>query len=131
MIRRPPRSTRTDTLFPYTTLFRSPLRALVLAAGLCVCAAQAQEIPPPAYQLAAQRAGIPSAVLYAVALQESGIRRNGRIVPWPWSLNVAGQSRPYAPRPAACAGWPQIGRATCRERVRQYVSHSVVAVTFK
>src|SRR3546814_13981256 len=27
MIRRPPRSTRTDTLFPYTTLFRSHLSA--------------------------------------------------------------------------------------------------------
>src|SRR3546814_14167596 len=27
MIRRPPRSTRTDTLFPYTTLFRSEKRA--------------------------------------------------------------------------------------------------------
>src|SRR3546814_14352899 len=27
MIRRPPRSTRTDTLFPYTTLFRSKLPA--------------------------------------------------------------------------------------------------------
>src|SRR3546814_8445791 len=27
MIRRPPRSTRTDTLFPYTTLFRSWARA--------------------------------------------------------------------------------------------------------
>src|SRR3546814_1841801 len=26
MIRRPPRSTRTDTLFPYTTLFRSTAR---------------------------------------------------------------------------------------------------------
>src|SRR3546814_3875387 len=26
MIRRPPRSTRTDTLFPYTTLFRSSRR---------------------------------------------------------------------------------------------------------
>src|SRR3546814_1471468 len=25
MIRRPPRSTRTDTRFPYTTLFRSPM----------------------------------------------------------------------------------------------------------
>src|SRR3546814_2427720 len=25
MLRRPPRATRTDTLFPYTTLFRSPL----------------------------------------------------------------------------------------------------------
>src|SRR3546814_16979646 len=31
MIRRPPRSTRTDTLFPYTTLFRSALHRLVLA----------------------------------------------------------------------------------------------------
>src|SRR3546814_6018499 len=30
MVRRPPRSTRTDTLFPYTTLFRSiPLAAAV------------------------------------------------------------------------------------------------------
>src|SRR3546814_5446205 len=29
MIRRPPRSTRTDTLFPYTTLFRSPDGILV------------------------------------------------------------------------------------------------------
>src|SRR3546814_10175601 len=28
MIRRPPRSTRTDTLFPYTTLFRSALAVL-------------------------------------------------------------------------------------------------------
>src|SRR3546814_16199257 len=28
MIRRPPRSTRTDTLFPYTTLFRSPVDPL-------------------------------------------------------------------------------------------------------
>src|SRR3546814_15761737 len=28
MIRRPPRSTRTDTLFPYTTLFRSSLKGL-------------------------------------------------------------------------------------------------------
>src|SRR3546814_8440370 len=28
MIRRPPRSTRTDTLFPYTTLFRSPPEAV-------------------------------------------------------------------------------------------------------
>src|SRR3546814_20775723 len=33
MIRRPPRSTRTDTLFPYTTLFRS---AFVLVLPPCV-----------------------------------------------------------------------------------------------
>src|SRR3546814_7570745 len=30
MIRRPPRSTRTDTLFPYTTLFRSEVAAAVI-----------------------------------------------------------------------------------------------------
>src|SRR3546814_16735848 len=37
MIRRPPRSTRTDTLFPYTTLFRSPsvpFHRLKIADGL-------------------------------------------------------------------------------------------------
>src|SRR3546814_2598868 len=33
MIRRPPRSTRTDTLFPYTTLFRSVLRRLAQRGG--------------------------------------------------------------------------------------------------
>src|SRR3546814_15788919 len=44
MIRRPPRSTRTDTLFPYTTLFRSEARALhskrrpaYLLSGLLEC----------------------------------------------------------------------------------------------
>src|SRR3546814_2251396 len=35
MIRRPPRSTRTDTLFPYTTLFRSG--PLLKADGLYPC----------------------------------------------------------------------------------------------
>src|SRR3546814_18062373 len=33
MIRRPPRSTRTDTLFPYTTLFRSLFLRLVAILG--------------------------------------------------------------------------------------------------
>src|SRR3546814_1905505 len=35
MIRRPPRSTRTDTLFPYTTLFRSlqPVNTKIVEAG--------------------------------------------------------------------------------------------------
>src|SRR3546814_18296624 len=36
MIRRPPRSTRTDTLFPYTTLFRSTARNIVIATGSSV-----------------------------------------------------------------------------------------------
>src|SRR3546814_9993228 len=41
MIRRPPRSTRTDTLFPYTTLFRSlALLRLLVGAGVDVVFAQ-------------------------------------------------------------------------------------------
>src|SRR3546814_12218544 len=37
MIRRPPRSTRTDTLFPYTTLFRSLLRGKTEKRALDCC----------------------------------------------------------------------------------------------
>src|SRR3546814_13753699 len=43
MIPRPPRSTRTDTLFPYTTLFRSDFIAHCAAIDLC---------PVPRWQLA-------------------------------------------------------------------------------
>src|SRR3546814_14654012 len=39
MIRRPPRSTRTDTLFPYTTLFRSARRQAKDRAAQCDLAA--------------------------------------------------------------------------------------------
>src|SRR3546814_14667030 len=39
MLRRPPRSTRTDTLFPYTTLFRSADRR-VTALAVINCAAE-------------------------------------------------------------------------------------------
>src|SRR3546814_9388780 len=36
MRRRPPRSTRTDTLLPYTTLFRSPYRGFLPSTGRLV-----------------------------------------------------------------------------------------------
>lgn len=91
--------------------------ALLLTVALFASPVRAQEIPPPAYQLAAQRAGIPSTVLYAVALQESGIQRNGRIVPWPWSLNVAGQSHRFATRVDACSGLQQAMRTTPPTRI--------------
>ena len=64
--------------------------------------AQTEALPPPAYQLAAHEAGIPSVVLYAVALQESGVSLRGRRVPWPWTLNVAGQPRRFQNPVAAC-----------------------------
>src|SRR3546814_1322393 len=47
MIRRPPRSTRTDTRFPYTTLFRSdpyaPARAIIADIGKIVTPSGVQE----------------------------------------------------------------------------------------
>src|SRR3546814_17866793 len=42
MIRRPPRSTRTDTLFPYTTLFRSDRAHILL--GLVVAVSNLDEV---------------------------------------------------------------------------------------
>src|SRR3546814_11606556 len=44
MIRRPPRSTRTDTLFPYPTLFRSRPRADIQEAGTGPARCRCQEI---------------------------------------------------------------------------------------
>src|SRR3546814_5618678 len=44
MIRRPPRSTRTDTLFPYTTLFRSAAYRQQAEPGLCVAASARRRV---------------------------------------------------------------------------------------
>jgi len=80
-------------------------------------AAQAQDIPPPAYQFAAHQAGIPAAALYAVALQESGTHLRGRVIPWPWTLNVAGQAQRYATQAEACTGLLSALRRTPATRV--------------
>src|SRR3546814_7842293 len=44
MIRRPPRSTRTDTLFPYTTLFRSYPEVRKRASDVSPCSLR--QVPP-------------------------------------------------------------------------------------
>src|SRR3546814_20670640 len=48
MIRRPPRSTRTDTLFPYTTLFRSRGYLLLPLIGIIVLLARGMTPPQSA-----------------------------------------------------------------------------------
>src|SRR3546814_3231824 len=49
MIRRPPRSTRTDTLFPYTTLFRSQFdRVMVIPRG-CSVAGSTSRLHPSSH----------------------------------------------------------------------------------
>ncbi|MDH0131715.1 transglycosylase SLT domain-containing protein [Pseudomonas asiatica] len=74
--------------------------ALALLGGTAV---QADGLPPPAYQLAAAQAGIPASVLFAIAQQESGTSLRGQLVPWPWTLNVAGTPQRFATRELACS----------------------------
>src|SRR3546814_13110885 len=44
MIRRPPRSTRTDTLFPYTTLFRSAVFPDLVAKRMAAMAPEIEQV---------------------------------------------------------------------------------------
>lgn len=62
------------------------------------------ETPPPAYQRAANAAGIPVELLWAVAKVESNTRLTIGVYPWPWTLNVAGQGKRYRTREEACEG---------------------------
>ncbi|MNC02756.1 hypothetical protein D3C75_501380 [compost metagenome] len=78
-------------------------RLILALALISVAVAQADALPPPAYQLAAARAGIPASVLFAIALQESGTPLRGHLMPWPWTLNVAGTPQRFASRDEACA----------------------------
>src|SRR3546814_13787715 len=109
MIRPPPRATRTDTLFPYTTLFRSVRIEKVNAAtdGL----SPSQMDGRFALILVNGAGTAPLAVEEVVDLVE------GRV-----SVDIA-DSRPGILGRAVVAGRPveKIGRASCRARVGRYV----------
>lgn len=54
--------------------------------------------------LAAQaRYGIPGNLLLAIGLQEAGMRRQGRVTVWPWSVNAGGDGRMFATAAEAMA----------------------------
>src|SRR3546814_16851699 len=102
MIRRPPRSTRTDTLFPYTTLFRSRLPFLhpqPRRAQLChlsSAGAAAGLDREGSGSMTSAREALQAAAKERILLTDGG-----------WGTQI--QLR------------KQIGRASCRERVCQYV----------
>src|SRR3546814_2679685 len=60
MIRRPPRSTRTDTLFPYTTLFRSELAPGQQRPGRGGVEQRLHEQPAPGGAVARQAVALPA-----------------------------------------------------------------------
>lgn len=78
------------------------LNSLVLIGCLGMVKVFAAQMPPPAYHLATHGTGVPSEVLYAIALQESAALIRGILIPWPWTLNVAGKPYRFAHRTAAC-----------------------------
>ena len=57
---------------------------------------------PAGYQQLAAKHGVPPAILYAVALTESGAKlTDNRFRPWPWTLNVEGEGHYFSTRRAA------------------------------
>src|SRR3546814_9193019 len=74
MILRPPRSTRTDTLFPYTTLFRSP------SERTCVVrrSRAASRLRHPAPSLPDTPRGTHSMTVDSNALERSALERKDR-----------------------------------------------------
>src|SRR3546814_13156484 len=109
MIRPPPRSTRTDTLFPYTTLFRSYdhlrdviRRAAMPATGLHGQLVHAGVLPCAALAVLLALAG---SALYADRL-ERGFDARGHAMAEQLALELS---------------LSEIGRASCRARVCQDV----------
>lgn len=47
---------------------------------------------PVAYQVVSEATGVPVDILFAVALAESAKSHNSQLLPWPWALNIDGQS---------------------------------------
>src|SRR3546814_15870913 len=112
MIRRPPRSTRTDPLFPYTTLFRSltflpaPLDGFLINFNYTYTDAEGdigdRTIPLPAAS---------KHTFNAILGYEKG----------PVSIRLAGAYRSGYLDELGGSAEEEIGRASCRERVCQYV----------
>src|SRR3546814_16861834 len=96
MIRRPPRSTRTDTLFPYTTLFRS--NAFALGAFLTIVVGLLVGV------VAGALPGISFVNAMAMALPFTYVMTPTNAMLFLGGIYVG-----------------EIGRASCRERVCQYV----------
>src|SRR3546814_20802000 len=106
MIRRPPRSTRTDTLFPYTTLFRSDL----------------DDVKRGTPVLSQSFSDVQQSTEVALVGSDSYRPRRGQ-----YDRCVERSLREQLDMSFGCPA--EIGRAACRERAGQYVSVSVVAVS--
>src|SRR3546814_16360662 len=109
MIRRPPRSTRTDTLFPYTTLFRSEELFNV---------ANPNRIQIDAFVPSTDAQRIRPGDQARIELAGGGVI-DARVRSTTPSLDPESRAAPVVLTPLGTHA--AIGRASCRERVCQYV----------
>src|SRR3546814_16457238 len=114
MIRRPPRSTRTDTLFPYTTLFRS-LHELIEAEGVTFTCG----VPTiwTMYLAHLERTGDAPTTLKLIQIGGSAMPPTmAQTLKTRYNVDVL-----HAWGMTELCPLGEIGRASCRERVCQYV----------
>src|SRR3546814_14189810 len=129
MIRRPPRSTRTDTLFPYTTLFRSKAQAHLVCNALDAGAASDEAVlilafgaePRRRHDMAAMMAG--EAVDEAVLDHPCGAVRALDAVAAGAAERQRREAAAIEEEKALLALFEpvELGRQSCRDRVCQYV----------
>src|SRR3546814_12602937 len=109
MIRRPPRSTRTDTLFPYTTLFRSRRNPEICIRLILLAEVVQDEVHERGRfrEAGALKLKLSFHVVHpaGIAIQQAKVR-------------VIARGQRFALSPSFL---DKIGRASCRERVCQYV----------
>src|SRR3546814_9482184 len=108
MIRPPPRSTRTDTLFPYTTLFRSDGGG---SASILLC----RSVPPFAH-------------LYPFRPARPAIHHNSRHV---FLARRRQDHICYLPRPIRSAGWSRSEEHTSELQSLMRISYAVFCLKNK
>src|SRR3546814_12389032 len=111
MIRRPPRSTRTDTLFPYTTLFRSLERFL-------------HDYPGTVVAVTHDRYFLDNVAGWILEVDRGkGIPFEGNYTGWleQKEKRLALEEKQENARQKTIQHELEIGRESCRERVCQYV----------
>src|SRR3546814_17430856 len=122
MIRRPPRSTRTDTLFPYTTLFRS-----LFADRKTVAERRVAVLRQRGSRRGQGQRGQSGREMRTSSHHQSPKHKHERAVPARCRQGAVfiAAVRPIPlgtnPKPFALQREVKIGRASCRERVSTYV----------
>ena len=76
----------------------------VLVSLLMIAASNTVQADESRYVEIAAYVGVPADILYAMAVAESGQLSDGRLSPWPWTLNVAGEAHRFDDRSAMFEG---------------------------